>query len=482
METNQDLAEAKKIEGNEFYKKKEYHRAIELYTEAIDICEECSSYYSNRAAAYMMLGRYNEALVDSKKAVQLDGSSVKAHLREAKCHIALGSVDAASKSLAKVKELDPSNSQCIEEQRNIRILEMHATAAEKAYEKNDFRKVTYDLSRAIEVAPACAQFKVQKAEAYLKLKKFSEAQECVNGVLMKDPLNSDAVFVRGLSLYYQDNIEKAQQHFQQVLRLNPDHSKARIAYKKCKSMKQKKEDGNQAFKNGKFQEACDLYTEALEIDEHNVYTNAKLYCNRATVNSKLNKFEDAIADCTSAIKLDENYQKAYMRRAKCYMDTEQYEEAVRDYQHIYQMDKSRENRRLLQEAELELKKSKRKDYYKILSISKTASEDEIRKAYRKHALLHHPDRHSNKSPEEKKAEEVKFKEVGEAYSVLSDKHKRARYDSGQDLEDMQGGFDPNDIFQTFFGGPGGMHFNFGRGGRGGGFDPFGGQGFSFQFG
>lgn len=49
-----------------------------------------------------------------------------------------------------------------------------------------------------------------------------------------------------------------------------------------------------------------------------------------------------------------------------------------------------ENRRLLQEAELELKKSKRKDYYKILNISKTASEDEIRKAYRKHALLHHP--------------------------------------------------------------------------------------------
>ena len=49
-----------------------------------------------------------------------------------------------------------------------------------------------------------------------------------------------------------------------------------------------------------------------------------------------------------------------------------------------------ENKRLLSEAKLELKKSKRKDYYKILGVNKQANEDEIKKAYRKRALLHHP--------------------------------------------------------------------------------------------
>ena len=64
-----------------------------------------------------------------------------------------------------------------------------------------------------------------------------------------------------------------------------------------------------------------------------------------------------------------------------------------------------------------------KDYYKILGVERKASADDIRKAYRKLAMQHHPD----KNPGDKKAED-KFKEINEAYQVLSDDQKRARYD------------------------------------------------------
>ena len=164
------------------------------------------------------------------------------------------------------------------------------------------------------------------------------------------------------------------------------------------------------------------------------------------------------------------------------MDTEMYEEAVRDYEKVNKLDRSQENKRLLQEAKLELKKSKRKDYYKILGVSKTATEDEIKKHYRKRALVHHPDRHSHDTPEKQKEEEKVFKEIGEAYSVLSDAKKKERYDSGADIDELEGGggfgdhIDPNLIFQQFFGGGGGG-FSFG-GGQGGGIP----GGFSFQFG
>merc|ERR1711953_1307695 len=107
----------------------------------------------------------------------------------------------------------------------------------------------------------------------------------------------------------------------------------------------------------------------------------------------------------------------------------------------------------------------------ILGVEKSANDDEIKKAYRKRAMVHHPDRHSSASEDEKKDHETKFKEVGEAYAILSDEKKRRMYDSGQDLDGGEGhGFhdvDPNSIFQAFFGG-GGMGGHPGMGGHHGG--------------
>lgn len=73
----------------------------------------------------------------------------------------------------------------------------------------------------------------------------------------------------------------------------------------------------------------------------------------------------------------------------------------------------------MRSAQLELKKSKRKDYYKILEISKTVTEDEIKKAYKKMALKWHPDKNSLTEETKIEAEKI-FKDIGEAYSVISD--------------------------------------------------------------
>lgn len=87
-----------------------------------------------------------------------------------------------------------------------------------------------------------------------------------------------------------------------------------------------------------------------------------------------------------------------------------------------------------------------KDYYKILGIEKNASEDDIKKAYRKLSIKWHPDKWVDKSEKEQKEAEEKFKEISEAYNVLSDKDKRAKYDNPAPPMDDWVSMNPFDIF------------------------------------
>ena len=117
------------------------------------------------------------------------------------------------------------------------------------------------------------------------------------------------------------------------------------------------------------------------------------------------------------------------------------EEAVIEYNKLKNIAPSTPGlREKLRAAQLEVKKSKRKDYYALLGITKDNGSSEVKKAYRKMAVIWHPDKHSTGTEEEQKEAEAKFKDIGEAYAVLSDPSKRAMYDEGHDLEEInQGG-------------------------------------------
>jgi len=124
--------------------------------------------------------------------------------------------------------------------------------------------------------------------------------------------------------------------------------------------------------------------------------------------------------------------------------------------------------------------AEKRDYYEVLGVDKNATADDLKKAYRKLAIQYHPDKQTGKSDAEKKAAEEKFKEAAEAYNVLSDPDKRARYDqfgfAGEQMGgggSYGGGMSMDDILRQFgdlfggsFGGFGGFGDFFGGGSSG----------------
>jgi len=148
---------------------------------------------------------------------------------------------------------------------------------------------------------------------------------------------------------------------------------------------------------------------------------------------------EALKDINESIRLNENYLKAFLRRGNIYMALEMYEEAKYDFQRV--KDKEPGNKeviKLLEHAKKEESKAKKRDYYKILGLDKNANENDIKKAYKKLAVKWHPDK-NNQSEEAKKLAEKTFRDINDAYTVLSDPKKKQMYDSGMDPNNPETG-------------------------------------------
>lgn len=389
----------------------------------------------------------------------------------------MGGLNEAQRNLQIALQKDPGNPSIQKESQNYAKIDRMIKSTENAMKLKDWRRASYNIDFAINLANLSDMpplpWLVLKAECLVESGSTNEANNLINDILRRSSSVVGALFLRGRIFYYKGELGMATKFLREALKTDPDHSKSRKLLKTAKSLDQLKTRGNDAFKSGKYSEALDLYTQALEVDITADSVNCKLYSNRAIVFSKLNRYTQSIQDCDSALAIDPNFSKAILRKADNLMKMEKYEEAVREYEKAASIDPSnRDVKRQLRDAKFELKKAQRKDYYKILGVDKNAGESEIKKAYRKMALRYHPDK--NQDPDKAEEAEAKFKDVAEAYDVLSDPGKKQRYDSGADLQEMDGGFspggagiDPEDLFRAFFA-------------QQGGFPGGGGHGFHYQ--
>eukprot|EP00898_Chlorokybus_atmophyticus_P007969 jgi/Chlat1/8173/Chrsp76S07619 len=452
-------AEAFKTQGNEHYKNGRYHEAMEAYGEAITLMPNEAAYHGNRAAAALMLRRFSEAAAGCIQATTLDPTYTRGYARAGKAYLAMGLVDQARSQYREALRRDPGNRTLAVEAQQAEAVATMLQTGEAALDSNPDRALSL-AENALTHAPASERLLMIKCKALLRKERYPDAVAASRDLTWHGDANaSEVLVIRGEALYRSGNMPLAQRIFEEALRRDPDSTACRIGLKRVRQLNQLKESGNAAFKNARWQEAFDCYTSALAVDPSlKSDFMATVACNRAAAASKLGNHKQAVEDCDMAIACNPDFVKAFLRRAAAKTALDQFDDAVRDYDKVKQLDPSTPNiSQMLKDAQLALKKSKRVDYYKILEIDKTATDADIKKAYRKQALRWHPDKQSannketNDTDDQEKADKM-FKLIGEANAVLSDPAKRRKFDAGYSLEEIENGGGMDDMFGGFGGG------------------------------
>ena len=317
------------------------------------------------------------------------------------------------------------------------------------------------LDRLLEAVPHSVEHKVLKAELLIESLQPAAALSWVSS-LPHDNLRVRLMY--GLARYYLSPTpsNEARALLQEISRSDPGSTCAEHTLACMRDMERLKTQGNAAFEAGRHQDALNAYTQALEVDPKHILFNSTVLANRAAANIMQRNYLKALEDCNRSLSLNPKYTKAYLRRGNVHMQLEDYEEAVHDYNRARELDENTPDiSRLISDAQSKAKQKGKKDYYQILEVQRGASEADIKRAYRRLALIWHPDKNSD-TPERRTQSEKKFKDVNEAYAVLSDCEKRRLYDMNMDVDSpdmgMGGGFagfDPFTNFQQFFGRSGG---------------------------
>ncbi|WOK96017.1 hypothetical protein Cni_G04724 [Canna indica] len=462
--------------------------------------------YSNRAAARMSLGRMREALSDCMMAVAIDPSFVKAQVRAGNCYLALGEVQDALNCFKNClqQENDGSLYQKIFVEASDGLLKTqqvvdYVIQSEELMlrrSSTEAAKALQLISEALLICPYSENLMERKAEALLLLRSYEEAVLFCEQTIENAERNSSQSRVNtenyedlqicsvrlwrwcimSKSYFYLGRFAEAlellkHEHVRSKLERNENKSSesSTSLFDTINELLRLKVAGNDAFQAGKHLDAVEHYSAAIACNTESRPFTAICFCNRAAAYQALGQITDAIADCSIAIALNASYAKAISRRATLHEMIRDFDKAANDLRRLIAVlekqfkdkgnqagilrrtscnsDLSQAHARL-RSVEEEAKKEIPLDLYMILSIEQSSSAADIKKAYRKAALRHHPDkagqflvRSENNDDgiwrevvdEVHKDADSLFKIIGEAYTVLSDPTKRLQYDAEEEI-------------------------------------------------
>lgn len=454
--------------------------AIKLWNRVMELEPDKDSNYYKRFRVYLRQNKFKEAISDLNKVLELKPAHENALAQRAKLQLRTGKCAEAVADYLALRAVNPNNKELASQDQASRC-EIAARHGLKQWESQNWHGAREHLSQAIQFTlvsstqqEQCSDMLFKRAQAYYHTREFELAIADLGKVLKVVKDNLDAMTLRGNAFYELGELETAKEHYRKALKYDPEHKDSKAGHKKTKKVAGFLNKAQDAMTQKRYPDAIKHLESLIAADpNHGVYLDAgqQDLAHALLMSNGGPEFLSRAKDTIYAVlNRDESSWNAHRILGNILKEQGDYQEAVNELS-IAQEQTNGQNGEVnqdLQRAQVALKQSKQKDYYKELGVPRNAKIKEIKKAYREKALEWHPDKHQGE--EEKAAAEKKFQAIAEAYEVLSDAELRGKYDRGEDVFPNQGNegggqhhFHQQHFQQQHFQQGGGQrfHFNFG---------------------
>ncbi|XP_017483875.1 PREDICTED: dnaJ homolog subfamily C member 3-like [Rhagoletis zephyria] len=449
--------------GMQMLMKGQLNDALSHYHLAVESDPKNYLTYFKRSTVYQAMGRYKSALDDLTESLNLNPDFSPARLQKAIVLYRQGNLDEAHIDFEHILRADPYHAEANQYYAQIETLRQNMYAAQDMIDSHNWPEAVDILSTLVQELYWSYKLKEMRAFAFEQMGDIVSAINDLRTLTRMKSDNTDGFYKLSKLHYSLGEPEESLNAIRECLKLDPDHKKCHDHYKKVKKLANLVKSASDYAAKNEFGDCVEKSTSALKVESSDPKMVFLIKSKMCHCLNKNGNSDDAVEVCTEAHKLNPDDPYVLCDRADAYINAERFDEAATDYQKAHQIDENMTRAKEGYSRAQKLKKqSKKRDYYKILGVSRSASKKEIMRAYRKLASKWHPDQYHG---DEKQKAEKMFIDIASAKEVLTNAEKRQKFDNGEDPLDpeQQNGFS-------------GQGFNpFAQG-----FDPFGGR-YSFKF-
>jgi DnaJ homolog subfamily C member 3 len=435
-----------------------------------------------RGATYLSIGRNAQANADFDRVLKTKPDFEGALVQRAKIKAKNGDWAAAKDDYSKAGKATGQEMSDLDEAQGAALL---ATEAEK---KQDWEACVTQASVAIMTASTALSLRQLRARCRFEKGEVQEGVNDLNHVLQISPGSLEPYpRISSMLFYSLGDTDKGVEKVSECLRSDADYEPCKKLRRREKQLSKSLQKIRSLMESRQFNSASKLLAGAgedagvlTEIKEDVAQFTESYYMHSKSPNDLYATYVERACECfremksprraapfcSEALVFNPTSLHGLLHQAQKQLDAEEFDATMAT------LNTAKENhpssqvvQQKMQEAQVLLKRSKQKDYYKVLGIDREADDRTIKRAYRNLVKLHHPDKATGRGLTKEQAEK-KMAQINEAYEVLNDPELKARFDRGEDPNDpmaQQGG-------QPFQGSPfgGGQQFFFQQGGFPGG--------------